>query len=130
MSKLASIVQAALGVVLLGSSIAKLAGAADADRDRLAVAAWFWMVAAVVELVGALGLLVGLKVRHLTVPASFSVAALMVGALAAHVRAGDSPAAMLPAALVLGTALVLATAGAGFWNAQARSERAPAGSAD
>ena len=129
MTKLAAVVQAALGVVLLGSSVAKLVGAADADHDRLAIAAWFWVVAGLIELVGALGLLAGLKFRRLALPAALWVAALMVGALSAHVRVGDA-AAMLPAALVLGTSLALAASHPNLRGAMTRLRQAPAGGAD
>ncbi len=130
MRKLAAVVHAALGAVLLRSSVAKLVGAAGADRNRLAIAAWFWVVAGVIELVGALGLLAGLKFRRLALPAALWVAALTVGALSAHIRAGDAPAAMLLAVLVLGTALALAASHPNLRGAMTRLPQAPAGGGD
>ena len=130
MGKLATTVQALLGIVLLGVSAAKLAGAADVERDRLAIAAWFWVITGVVELIGALGLLAGLKFRRLSAPAGVWVTVEMVAALAAHLRAGDPPAAMLPAALILVLALTVARVRAGQVSMMARAERVPSGAAD
>jgi hypothetical protein len=127
--KPATAVQATLGVFLLAIGIAKLAGAADADRDRLAIAAGLWLVVGVVEVIGGLGLLAGLRVRRLAVPAALGVATLTAGAIGAHARAGDGPAAMLPAALVLGMALALAARRKRSRSGMARSDRAPTGSA-
>lgn len=90
------------------SGAAKLAGAVDAERERLELSAGIWIVAGLVELIGAIGMILPFKVRWLAALAGISIAGLMVGALGTHMFAGDSPAKVLPAAFVLGTAIIVA----------------------
>src|SRR5829696_7751704 len=66
--------QVLLSLTFLASAILKLAGAADDMREHLEIAPWFWILTALVEIVGAAGLW---------------IAALMGGALVAHLRAGS-----------------------------------------
>ncbi len=94
-----------MGLAFLGSALPKLAGAQDAMRDHLEIAPWFWGVTALVELVGAAGMLAGVKFPKLTAPAGLWTAGLMVGALVAHLRVGDAVANMAPAAAYLMLAL-------------------------
>ncbi len=59
------------------------------------------------ELVAALGLLVGLAVQAVGLLAALGLFLLMFGALAFHVRAGDKPPVYAPAAVVGALALVV-----------------------
>ena len=113
MRKLAIGLQVLLGLAFLGSALPKLAGAQDAMRDHLEIAPWFWVVTALVELVGAAGMLAGIKFPKLAAPAGLWIAGLMVGALVAHLRADDTVANMAPPAvyLVLALAVVVVRSG-------------------
>jgi uncharacterized membrane protein YphA (DoxX/SURF4 family) len=65
----------------------------------------------VAELAAAAGVLIGLVGRPLGIAAALGMAALLVGALAAHRRAGDRPKEATPAFASLGlTAVYLAVA--------------------
>ena len=57
--------QILLSLAFLASAILKLAGAADAMREHLEIAQWFWVLTALVEIVGAAGMLVGIKYPRL-----------------------------------------------------------------
>lgn len=69
-----------------------------------------WMVyatgAAKISL--ALALLVGLRERRLTRPAASALAALMLGAVTMHLKAGDGPKKFFPAATILTLSVVAA----------------------
>ncbi len=65
------------------------------------------------EIVGAAGMLVGIKFPRLASPAGLWIAALMGGALVAHLRAGDPFTSMVPAAVYLVLALAVAVMRAG-----------------
>src|SRR5215208_4983043 len=80
--------QVLLSLAFLASAILKLAGAADDMREHLGIAPWFWILTALVEIVGAAGMLVGIRFPRLAAPAGLWIAALMGGALVAHLRAG------------------------------------------
>ncbi len=99
--------QVLLGLAFLGSALPKLAGTQDAMRDHLEIAPWFWVVTALVELVGATGMLAGAKFPKLAAPAGLWIAGLMVGALGAHLRVDDAVANMAPPAIYLVLALVV-----------------------
>ena len=107
--------QILLSLAFLASAILKLAGAADAMREHLEIAPWFWVLTALVEIVGAAGMLVGIKFPRLAAPAGLWIAALMGGALGAHLRAGDPFTSMMPAAVYLVLALVVAVMRAGAY---------------
>jgi hypothetical protein len=100
-------IQALLGLMFLGSAISKLTGGADDMRADLEIASWFWTLTALVEIVGAAGLLVALKFHNLAAPAGLWIVALMTGAVIAHLRVGDfswyiiSPIVLLSLALVI-----------------------------
>jgi putative oxidoreductase len=100
--------QVLLGLAFLASAIMKLTGAADAMREHLEIAPWFWVLTALVEIVGASGMLVGIKFPRLAAPAGLWVATLMGGALVAHLRVGDPFTSMVPAAVYLMLALAVA----------------------
>ncbi len=100
--------QILLSLAFLASAILKLAGAADAMREHLEIAPWFWVLTALVEIVGAAGMLVGIKFPRLAAPAGLWIAALMGGALVAHLRVGDPFPSMVPAMMYLVLALAVA----------------------
>ena len=100
--------QILLSLAFLASAILKLAGAADAMREHLEIAQWFWVLTALVEIVGAAGMLVGIKFPRLAAPAGLWIAALMGGALVAHLRVGDPFPSMVPAMMYLVLALAVA----------------------
>ena len=101
--------QLLLGLLFLFSASLKLTGEADAIRDHLGVAPWFWTLTAWVEIVGAAGLLAGVRSARLAVLAGLWLAATMAGGIITHVLAGDSPADALSAAVLLILNLAVAT---------------------
>jgi hypothetical protein len=103
MNTATAIVTGLLAVLFLSAAAMKLAGVAQSFeiRDHLGVAAPVWRLIGMLELAGAAGALVGLAVRVLGVAATGGLVLLSVGALASHVRAGDPPAAVVPAGLAL-----------------------------
>jgi putative oxidoreductase len=107
--------QVLLSLAFLASAILKLAGAADDMREHLEIAPWFWILTALVEIVGAAGMLVGIRLQRLAAPAGLWIAALMGGALVAHLRAGDPFTSMVPAAVYLVLALAVAVMRAGAY---------------
>ena len=99
--------QVLLGLAFLASAILKLAGAADTMREHLEIAPWFWVLTALVEIVGAAGMFAGITFPRLAVPTGLWIAALMGGALVAHLRVGDPFTSMVPAAVYLVLALAV-----------------------
>lgn len=61
------------------------------------------------KIVGALMLIIGIWISPLVVPAAVVIAALMIGALAMHLKVQDPPKKSLPAAsvLILSVAIIL-----------------------
>jgi hypothetical protein len=100
--------QILLSLAFLASAILELAGAADAMREHLEIAPWFWVLTALVEIVGAAGMLVGIKFPRLAASTGLWIAALMGGALVAHLRVGDPFPSMIPATVYLVLALAVA----------------------
>jgi putative oxidoreductase len=80
---------------------------ADDTREHLEIAPWFWILTALVEIVGAAGMLAGINLPRLATPAGLWIAALMGGALVAHLRVGDPFTSMVPAAVYLVLALTV-----------------------
>ncbi|CAN5635408.1 hypothetical protein BH24ACT21_BH24ACT21_06160 [soil metagenome] len=113
--------QVLLGLGFLASAISKLTGAADAMRDQLDIAPWFWILTALVEIVGAAGMFIGIKFPRLALPAGLWIAALMVGALIAHLRVGDPFTNMIPAAAYLLLALVVVLLRTGAYRSRERA---------
>ncbi|CAN5691222.1 hypothetical protein BH24ACT22_BH24ACT22_13130 [soil metagenome] len=101
----AIVLQVLLGLAFLFSGVSKLTGMADAMREQLEIAPWFWIFTALVEVVGAAGMLAGIQFPRLAAPAGLWIAALMIGALVAHLRIGDPFTNMIPAAVNLMLAL-------------------------
>ncbi len=102
-----------LALACLGPAVAKLAGA-PAVRESAAHFGIPWhryRLISVPELAAAIGVLAGLQVRPLGVAAACGMAILLLAALIAHRRAGDSLATTAPAlAAVAVTAGYLAVA--------------------
>src|SRR5258708_33840452 len=114
MSTATVLVSVVLALLFLATAAGKLTGqrASVASRDHLAIAPVRWQQIGLLEVAGAAGLLIGLTLRPLGIAAAAGLGSLSLGAMATHLRAGDKPAAALPAivALVLAaSALVLLT---------------------
>lgn len=116
--------QVLLGLAFLFSAISKLTGMADTMRDQLEIAPWFWIFTALVEILGATGMLAGIKFPKLAAPAGLWISALMVGAFVAHVRVGDPLAGMIPAAVNLVLALAVVALRADAYTATKPSQEA------
>ena len=112
--------QVVLGVLFLMSAVSKLTGGQEEMRAHLLIAPWFWGVTALVELIGAAGMLAGLKYPRLAVLAGLWLAATMAGGILAHLRVGDPLTAALPAAVLLVLALTVAAL---RWRAERGKER-------
>jgi hypothetical protein len=86
------IISVLLSLLLFVTSSGKLTGASTSlqIRDSLSLSASRWRLIGAIELPIAVALLVGLWVHPLGVVARSSVCALMVGAIAARVRAGGA----------------------------------------
>ena len=106
------VVQGLLGLAFLGTGIPKFLGVkfSVAMRDTLAVPAWFWRFTGAVEVIGAVGIIVGIWVPLVASLAALLLAATMIGAATTHLTRGDSPQRLAPAAIMLIMALVVAAA--------------------
>lgn len=116
--------QILLGLGFLVSAISKLTGAADAMREQLEIAPWFWILTALVEILGTAGMLAGIRFPRLAAPAGLWIAGLMAGALVAHLRVGDPFTNMIPAVAYLVLALLVSVLRTDVYRS---SERAGAG---
>ena len=103
------VVTALLAAALLGSATAKLRQDATvmAGMRTVRVPDHRVPALAVLEIAGALGLLVGLAVWPLGVAAAIGVIAYFVGALVAHARVGDRAVAPPAVFLVLAVAALV-----------------------
>src|SRR6185369_17315490 len=77
--------------ILIGSGVGKLrrADAVVQNLDRAAVPHGWYPLLATAELAGAVGLLVGLAWRPLGTAAAIGLTLYFIGAVIAHLRAGD-----------------------------------------
>jgi hypothetical protein len=112
MSTATVLVSVVLALLFLATAAGKLTGhaASVAIRDHLAIPAVRWEQIGRLEVTGAVGVLIGLALRPLGIAAAAGLVLLSLGAIATHVRAGDQPAAALPAVAALalaGATLVL-----------------------
>jgi uncharacterized membrane protein YphA (DoxX/SURF4 family) len=106
-----------LAAVLLMTGGGKVAGAASshAIRDSLRVAPGRWKLIGSLELIGVVGLVLGLWFPATALAASIGVAALMIGAIIVRKRAGESWFGGVTADVVI----FLLAAGAAILNARA-----------
>lgn len=93
----------ALVFVLAGMARVQGLSASEVVRQRLGVPLPLWRFVGVVELIGALGLVVGvIAVPELAVAAAVGFVLLTAAAVVVHVRAGDvRPGAVPPAVLAV-----------------------------
>lgn len=106
-------VQGLLGVAELAAGGTKLAGAqSQVDVfEHLGYPQWFRLVTGGLEVTAGLALLAGFVVGpSLGVGGSVLAGVVLVGALGSHLRAGDEPGEMVPAAVLLVLATVV------IWN--------------
>jgi hypothetical protein len=106
MSIATSLVSVALALLFLATATGKLTGQAVsvASRDHFAIPPVRWRQIGLLEVAGAFGVLVGLVLPPLGIAAATGLMLLSVGAIATHIRAGDRPAAALPAFAALALA--------------------------
>jgi hypothetical protein len=100
------LVSVVLALLFLAAAAGKLTGHAEfvAIRDHLAIPAVRWQRIGLLEVAGAFGVLIGIALRPLGIAAAAGLVLLSLGAIATHVRAGDQPAAALPAFAALALA--------------------------
>jgi hypothetical protein len=111
MSAVTVVLTVVLALLFLGTAAGKLTGhaASVAIRDHLTIPAVRWQEIGLLEVAGAGGVLIGLALRPLGIAAAAGLVLVSLGAIATHVRAGDKPAAALPAfaALALAAAVLV-----------------------
>lgn len=109
MSTATVFVSVVLALLFLGTAAGKLTGyaASVTIRDHLAIPAVRWQQIGLLEVAGAVGVLIGLALRPLGIAAAAGLVLLSLGAIATHVRAGDKPAVALPAFAALTLALAV-----------------------
>lgn len=94
-----------------GKASAWRGGDATNMREEFAtygLPAWAMGVVGFFKITLALLLIVGIWIPALTKPAATGVAVLMAGAIAMHVKVGDAPRKLLPAATLFALSLVVA----------------------
>ena len=98
----------ALALLFLAAAAGKLTGMTQQMGDHLGVSVRLWRAIGVLELAGAVGVLVGIAVEELGLAAAGGLLLTSVGAIVAHAKAGDPPKALVPASigLVLSSAVV------------------------
>lgn len=104
-------VQGLLGVGMLGAGGTKLAGAESQVEtfERLGYPQWFRLVTGGLEVIAALALLASFVVGPLLAfVGSLLVGVVLLGALGSHLRVGDEPGEMAPAAVLLVLAALVA----------------------
>ena len=100
----------AAGFAMAG--VAKIAGVAmmNETRDRLGLSDTLWRTIGGLEILGAIGVFIGLvddgDVELLGTAAAIGLILTMIGALVYHVRTGDSIQDMMPAAVLLVLAVI------------------------
>lgn len=96
-----------LGLAFSASAIGKFTGGADAMRDQLELAPWFWMLVGVIELAGGVALLLSLRINRLALPVGLLFVGTMAGAVVSHIRVDDPLSTMVaPLALLILAAIV------------------------
>lgn len=109
MLRLSTIVlQVLLALTFLAIPLSRIAGAPTLQQVlELAVPLWLIWVANVIELIGAVLLLSGLRVGLLAVIGALLIAASMIGATLAHIRAGNLFAEVPWTLIFLGLSLIV-----------------------
>jgi len=89
---IAVVLQVLLGLGFVMAGGMKLMGTKQSlqQRDHLKIASWFWTFTGAVEIIEAIGLIVGIWLPFVAVLAGLLVLATMIGAAYAHVRNKDS----------------------------------------
>ena len=107
MTPLTTIVTVLAALVFLAAARVKFAEEEHAmhTRDRLAIRPARYRLIGMAEVAGAAGAVLGLAFRPLGVAALIGLTLVASGALAAHVKLNDPPAAARPAVLALILAL-------------------------
>ena len=107
------VLQGLLGTIFLFSGGYKFSGSKRlvAQWRAWRLPQWFRYVTGAVEVVGALGLFVGIGVRWLGPLAGLWLVATMLGALLTHLRVHDPASKMAPAALLLALGASVAVLG-------------------
>jgi hypothetical protein len=101
-------VSIALALLFLAAAAGKFTGMTDEMRVHLGIPVPRWRAIGVLELAGAVGVLVGIAVDELGVAAAAGLVLTSIGAIATHAKAGDPPKALVGATvgLVLSSAVV------------------------
>jgi uncharacterized membrane protein YphA (DoxX/SURF4 family) len=97
-------VQGLLGVAVVAAGGTKLAGVDSQVEvfEHLGYPQWFRVITGGLEVAAGIALLAGFVVApRLALAGSLLAVIVLVGALGSHVRAGDSPGEMVPAAVLL-----------------------------
>lgn len=112
MSIVAIVLQVLLALAFLLTAVRKLAGtkASVQMHDLLHVAPWFWMVTGVIELVAAVGLVVGIWIAPLAVLGALLLVATMAGAVFTQLVNRQPFQRALPAVVLLALGLVVVLA--------------------
>jgi uncharacterized membrane protein YphA (DoxX/SURF4 family) len=98
----------ALGFLLAGSGKVTSAKQSLQQRDHLHVAPWFWRLTGVLELLGAVGLVVGIFAHPVAIIAGILLAIIMIGASGTHIMRRDSFSHLAPALILLVLAVAVA----------------------
>jgi uncharacterized membrane protein YphA (DoxX/SURF4 family) len=103
MGVIETVLQVLLGLAFLGAAGSKLAGTQQMVEmfDHFKYPRWFMYFTGAVEVVGALGVLVGVFVPVLAVLGGLLLAATMAGAVFTHIRAKDPVSMMIPPGILL-----------------------------
>lgn len=105
------VLQSLLAFAFFFSGASKLAGAKmQVDTfSHLGLPQWFRIVTGIVQVIGAAGLIVGFWKEGVLAIAALWLVCTMLGAVMSHIRAKDPIGKIVPAAVLLGLALVLAS---------------------
>ena len=111
MNIVAIVLQSLLILAFFFSGVAKLAGAKmQVDTfTHLGLPQWFRFATGLVALVGVVGLIIGFWNEGVLAIAALWLACIMLGAVMFHIRSKDPIDKMIPAAMLMILALVLAS---------------------
>jgi putative oxidoreductase len=99
--------QALLGLMFMLSATLKLTGGTEEIRLHLGIAPWFWAVIALVETVGVMSLLAGIKYPRLAAFGGLWLGATMFGGIVSHVLVADPLTEMIPAIVLMALSLTV-----------------------